>query len=147
MNPQNKTTMNFKSLPTTSEQQSQTLLKAGLNPKTADCYIEEDGHTIIARDDYDLGIALDYRNLTPSWSLSRLLDMMPFEVPDSKSGYKPHHPELIKRREDYVLSIRRSTADCLVGTHIEDNPIECAVSMIGWLIRKNHFNKEYLKKK
>ena len=72
MNPQNKATMNFKSLPTTSEQQSQTLLKAGLNPKTA---------------------------------------------------------------------------DCLVGTHLEDNPIECAVSMIGWLIRKNHFNKEYLKKK
>ena len=139
--------MKFNLLPTTIVEQSNRLLEYGVKPETADCYIEEDGHTIIARDDYDLEIALDYRNLTPSWSLSRLLDMMPFEVPDPKSGYKPHHPELIKRREDYVLSIRRSTADCLVGTYIEDNPIECAVSMIGWLIRKNHFNKEYLKKK
>ena len=145
MKQQSRIIMNFKSLPTTNEQQSKLLLKAGLKPKTADCYIEEDGHVIIARDDYDLEIAIDYRNLTPSWSLSRLLEMLPFEVPDPKPGYKPHHPELIKHRNGYNFSIRRYTADCLVGTHIEDNPIECCISMIGWLIREKRFDKEYLK--
>lgn len=139
--------MNFKSLPTTSEQQSQTLLKAGLNPKTADCYIEEDGHTIIARDDYDLEIALDYRNLTPSWSLSRLLDMMPFEVLDSRPGQEPYNFELIKRCKGYILSIRRYAVDRLVETRIESCPIECCISIMDWLIQNKRFNKEYLKKK
>ncbi len=81
----------------------------------------------------------------PAWSLSRLLEMLPNEVPDPKSGFEAHHPELIKHASGYNLSIRRYTADCLVGTHIEDTPIECCVSMIEWLIKNHHFNKEYLK--
>ena len=71
--------------------------------------------------------------------------MMPNEIPDPKPGFKSHHPELIKHSSGYNLSIRRYTADCLVGTHIEEIPIECCVSMIDWLIQNRHFNKEYLK--
>lgn len=81
----------------------------------------------------------------PAWSLSRLLEMLPNEVPDPKPGFEAHHPELIKHAFGYNLSIRRYTAYCLVGTHIEDTPIECCVSMIEWLIKNHHFNKEYLK--
>lgn len=81
----------------------------------------------------------------PAWSLARLIEMFPVEVPDPKSGFGPHHPELIKHELGYNLSIRRSTADCLVGTHIENNPIECCVSMIQWLIKHKCFDKEYLK--
>ena len=81
----------------------------------------------------------------PAWSLSRLLEMLPNEVPDPKPGFEAHHPELIKHALGYNLSIRRYTADCLVGTHIEDTPIECCVSMIEWLIKNHLFNKEYLK--
>lgn len=81
----------------------------------------------------------------PAWSLSRLLEMLPNEVPDPKPGFEAHHPELIKHALGYNLSIRRYTADCLVGTHIEDTPIECCVSMIEWLTKNHHFNKEYLK--
>lgn len=81
----------------------------------------------------------------PAWSLSRLISMLPTSVPDPKPGFKPHHPELIKHESGYNLSIRRYTADCLVGTHIEKDPIGCCVSMIDWLIKNNHFNKEYLK--
>ena len=32
----------------------------------------------------------------PAWSLSRLLEMLPNEVPDPKPGFEAHHPELIK---------------------------------------------------
>ena len=81
----------------------------------------------------------------PAWSLSRLIEMLPVEVPDPKPGFEPHHPELIKHELGYKLSIRRSTADCLVGTHIEDDPIECCVSMIHWLVKHKHFNNKFLK--
>lgn len=81
----------------------------------------------------------------PAWSLARLIEMLPVEVPDPKSGFEPHHPELIKHELGYSLSIRRSTADCLVGTHIENDPIECCVSMIHWLIKHKCLDKEYLK--
>lgn len=145
MNPQSKTTMNFKSLPTTSEQQSQTLLKAGLNPKTADCYIEEDGHTIIARDDYDLEIALDYRNLTPSWSLSRLLEILP--------------PLIYVESKDYELNI---SGEFIAYSHYLNGEwqgslklmrkpgdmMSSAVTMLVNLIYEGKYiNKEYLKKK
>lgn len=85
------------------------------------------------------------RDIIPAWSLARLIEMFPVEVPDPKSGFGPHHPELIKHELGYNLSIRRSTADCLVGTHIENDPIECCVSMIQWLIKHKCFDKEYLK--
>lgn len=145
MNPQSKTTMNFKSLPTTSEQQSQTLLKAGLNPKTADCYIEEDGHTIIARDDYDLEIALDYRNLTPSWSLSRLLEILP--------------PLIYVESKDYELNI---SGEFIAYSHYLNGEwqgslklmrkpgdmMSSAVTMLANLIYEGKYiNKEYLKTK
>lgn len=81
----------------------------------------------------------------PAWSLARLIEMLPVEVPDPKSGFEPHHPELIKHELGYNFSIRRSTADCLVGTHIENDPIECCVSMIHWLIKHKCLDKEYLK--
>lgn len=139
--------MKFNLLPTTTVEQSNRLLEYGVKPETADGYYEEDGHVIIARDDYDLEVALHYRHLPPAWSLSRLIEMFSREVPDKKDGFEPHHPELIIHNSGYNLSIRRSTADCRVGTHIEQSPVECCVSMISWLIRNGYFNKEYLKSK
>lgn len=81
-------TMKFKSNPTTNEAQSFMLCNAGLNPETADCYIEEDGHVVIARDEYDLDIALNLRRLSPAWSLSRLLDILPDEIYVNDKDYK-----------------------------------------------------------
>lgn len=81
----------------------------------------------------------------PAWSLSRLLELLPVVVPDPKLGFKPHHPELIIHEKGYNISIRRYAADCLVGTHIEDSPIDCCVSIIEWIIKNKLFNKEYLK--
>ena len=133
----------------TTREQSERLLTMGVKPETADMYAKFDGnpycitYTLKVKDVW-VPVTLkedDY----PTWSLSRLISMLPTSVPDPKPGFKPHHPELIKHESGYNLSIRRYTADCLVGTHIEKDPIECCVSMIDWLIKNNHFNKEYLK--
>lgn len=84
-------------------------------------------------------------NDIPAWSLSRLLEMLPNEILGPKHRFKAHNPKLIKQTLGYNLSIRRDTTDCLAETQIENTPIECCVSMIEWLIKNHHFNKEYLK--
>lgn len=68
--------MIFPSSPATNAEQSSQLLAVGLSPWTADCYIEEDGHVIVARDDYDLEIAIKLRRLPPAWTLHRLVSLM-----------------------------------------------------------------------
>lgn len=133
----------------TTRDQSQRLIAFGLKPETADMYWSYDWnlylitYTLKAVDKL-VPVSLKEDDI-PAWSLSRLIEMLPSETPDPKPGYDPHHPELIKHESGYNLSIRRYTADCLVGTHIENDPIECCVSMIEWLIQKGHFDKEYLK--
>lgn len=131
----------------TTREQSERLLTMGVKPKTADVYLKFDGNPYFIT--YTLKVREAHSKMGeddfPAWSLSRLISMLPDEIPDPKPGFPPHHPELIKHKSGYNLSIRRYTADCLVGTHIENDPIECCVSMIEWLIKNNHFNKEYLK--
>lgn len=164
--------MEFKSQICTTREQSERLLALGLKPETADM-VYHYTKSKISTLEWELQTKpptlrgkfwtseritkLTRRGETgeevfdklwgkdvPAWSLSRLLELLPTEIPDPKSGFKPHHPELIKEKQGYVLSIRRYTADCLVGTYIEDDPIECCVSMIGWLIRHGYFDEQYL---
>ena len=134
----------FKLRIATNREQSKRLLSLGLKPETADCHIEI---TPTGIDNIHITQCYHYlmKNTVPAWSLSRLLELLPVEVPDPKIGFGPHHPELIIHEKGYNISIRRYSADCLVGTYIEDNPIECCVSIIEWLIKKKSFNKEYLK--
>ena len=147
--------MEFNSKIATTKEQSERLLALGLKPETADMYLEkcrlpEAGdyylHTLPNNVDakHWFSVRMNH-DIIPAWSLSRLLELLPVEVPDPKPGFEPHHPELIINPFGYIVSIRRATADCLIGTHIEGSPIECCVSMIGWLIKNKHFNKEYLK--
>lgn len=141
--------MEFKSQIATTREQSDKLLALGVKPETADMYLKYDGnsffitYTLTAKDKL-VPYTLKEEDI-PTWSLSRLLELLPVEVPDSKSGFESHHPELIIHEKGYNISIRRYTADCLVGTHIEDSPINCCVSIIEWLIKNKLFNKEYLK--
>lgn len=150
----------FKSQICTTREQSQRLLGMRLKPETADMvycftesYYESAQWTLmleppaifnrfgtISKEEFDKLFGKDM----PAWSLSRLLEMLPNEVQDTRGFGGSHHPELIKHSSGYVLSIRRHTANCLVGTHIEETPIECCISMIEWLIKHNHFNKDFL---
>lgn len=140
----------------TTREQSQRLITLGLKPETADMHYSEMPTIDAITDEVCNGINNDetesvlmpgrgFYTSFPAWSLSRLIEMLPSEIPDPRPGYDPHHPELIKHESGYNLSIRRYTADCLVGPHIENDPIECCISMIEWLIQKGHFDKEYSK--
>ena len=122
----------------TNKEQSERLLALGLKPETADMQYNRDGELNILTEH-------NFNVFKPAWSLPRLLKMLPGNIEDKRPGFPPYHPELIKYDDGYVISIRRHTADCLVGTHIENDPIECCVSMIDWLIQNGYFNKEYLK--
>lgn len=139
----------------TTKEQSLRLLFLGLNPGTADMYLEKSSlpeageyyiHVLTRDIDADNWfLARMNRDIIPAWSLSRLLEMLPEYIQDKRPGFLPYHSELIKYDDGYVISIRRHTADCLVGTHIENDPIECCVSMIDWLIQNGYSNKKYLK--
>lgn len=147
--------MEFNSKIATTKEQSQRLLALGLKAETADMYLEK--CRLPEAGDYYLhtlpdGIDVKHwfsarmnRDIIPAWSLSRLWELLPVEVPDPKPEFRPHHPVLIKDKPGHVVSIRRHTADCLVGTYRESNPIECCVLIIDWLIKNKHFNKEYIK--
>lgn len=147
--------MEFKSQIATTREQSIKLLALGLKPETADMYISkcrlpEGGdyylYPLISNIDAQHWFSSRInRDIIPAWSLSRLLELLPVVVPDPKLGFEPHHPELIIHEKGYNISIRRYTADCLVGTHIEDSPIDCCISIIEWIIKNKLFNKEYLK--
>lgn len=147
--------MNFKNNICTTKEQSCRLLSLGLQPGTADMYLEKS--SLPEAGDYYIhaitkGIDTNHwfsarmnRDIIPAWSLSRLLEMMPEYIADKRPGFPPYHTELIKHDSGYVISIRRYTSDCLVGTYIEESPIECCVSMIDWLVRNKHFDVNYLK--
>lgn len=164
--------MEFESQICTTREQSQRLLDMGLKPETADMsyhftnsrvesmqwelqtkpptlrgkFWTEERIARLARRGESGEEVFDklWGKDVPAWSLSRLMDIMPNEVFENKNPGKPHHPELIKGIFGYKLTIRRYTADCLVGTFMENTPIECCVSMIKWLIENNKFNNDYL---
>lgn len=135
--------MEFKSQIATTQEQSIKLIAFGLKPETADmCY---NGYFESLPLEINRNNAIQDDQYIPAWSLSRLLELLPVVVSDPKLGFEPHHPELIIHEKGYNISIRRYAADCLVGTYIENSPIDCCVSIIEWIIKNKLFNKEYLK--
>lgn len=113
--------MEFNSKIATTKEQSERLLALGLKPETADCYLLQinDGdwenyETQAFASFMDREKMLTMGSIFPAWSLSRLLELLPVEVPDPKPGFEPHHPELIINPFGYIVSIRRATADCLI---------------------------------
>ena len=128
--------MNFKTPISTTREQSERLLALGVKPETADMgyvrnypiFLDEPVHEIPDKDKEDVCL---------SWSLARLLEMMPIEIEnDYCSAVLQITNPIIKywcfsEEESYVMFNR---------TDIFDNAIEC----IGWLIQNGYFNKEYL---
>nr|DAL63003.1 MAG TPA_asm: hypothetical protein [Caudoviricetes sp.] len=137
--------MKFNNKPTTNAAHAFMLLNAGLNPKTADCYIEEDGHVIIARDDWDLDIALDMRRLSPAWSLSRLLEILPDEIYDSSKCYK----RILC--DDFISYTRCENGEwrgTLKSIRAHSFTISAVVTMLVSLISEGKYiNEEYIIKK
>lgn len=108
--------MEFNTQTCTSKEESKRLIDLGLNPNTADM------HHYRWSEGYWVIESCPPRgsnsNFIPAWSLHRLIYMLPNDI-EWMWGY-------IFSDKDYIY----------------DNIIDC----IEWLIIKNYFNKEYLKK-
>lgn len=134
--------MNFNSQIATTREQSEQLLALGLKPETADCFLLQinDGDW----DNYETQAFASYMNrekmltmesIFPSWSLSRLLEMMPLFF------RKVIHIQIMPPVVSYWDAGLREFARVYDSSDIYEN----IISMIAWLISNGHFNKDYLK--
>lgn len=147
--------MEFNTEICTNKEQSKRLIDLGLNPNTSDMhhYRWSEGYWDIQ----NCPPRGSNSNFIPAWSLHRLIAMLPDEV--------KMLPEVIKNIPDETKKLSMATTiNCFVpkltknyvfytdwcgwtkifneNDNMYDNIIDC----IEWLIKENHFNKEYLKK-
>lgn len=123
--------MNFKNNISTTREQSRRLLALGVKPETADMhYTSIPTFELKVSANIFLFLGSPGNGDTPSWSLARLLEMMPeiageltFKVLPPMVGY-------------FSSDTGRFCAD----TDIFNN----CVDMIEWLIKGRHFNQDYL---
>lgn len=130
--------MNFKTPISTTREQSERLLAMGMKPETADCYIEcspSGKDFMYIRQTYNEDI-FKRSNVIPSWSLARLLEMMPQYIDKREEVLLMIEPPLIV----YYDTLYKGKQHFTTYPDIFDN----CISMIDWLIRNGHFKKEYL---
>ena len=135
----------------TTIEQSKRLLELGLNADTSDmCWLakklwgddveipEEDRSYILSTDKDDSFCSRYDVDCIPSWSLHRLIAMLPdffsnlgrqFNLKMDKCFLR----HCTARNDEYIYFQQKDT--------LYDNIIDC----IEWLIKENHINKEYLK--
>lgn len=122
--------LKFNSQICTSVEQSQRLLELGLKPETSDMYI------------YDYVIFAGEGSIDdiPSWSLHRLIEILPCDIKPRNCYYSLTFDKNIVQYErcEYGIEVLKSFSDSI---NIYDNIIDC----IAWLIKETLFNKEYLK--
>ena len=109
----------------TSIEQSERLVKLGLDKSTADMHYFSDGYNLTRLDiGYDKDNAKFYRGTKnkyiPAWSLTALLELMP-----------NNFIELTKDGGMYRIKAEQKYYSCLV-----ENPIDAAFEMIVYLIEK-----------
>lgn len=128
----------------TTVEQSNRLISLGIDLSTSDCHHwESEGKVYTYIGEYP---KLDGQRLletTPAWSLHRLIKMLPYYISLAKGDNR--YISICKDSVHYVTfdndENREITFnDEIVGANIYDNIIDC----IEWLIKEEHFNKEYL---
>lgn len=131
--------MNFKNQISTTCEQSERLLALGVKPETADMNFYKGYLYLIPYPSIDqeglVPIKLRENDL-PSWSLSRLLEMMPQYIDEKEEVLLMIDPPIVS----YYDTKYRGQHHFTTSPNIFDN----CVAMIDWLIRNGHFNKEYL---
>ena len=130
--------MNFKTPISTTREQSERLLTLDVRPETADCYIEcapSGKDFTYIRQTYNEDI-FKRSNVIPSWSLARLLEMMPKYIDEREEVLLMIEPPLIF----YYDTRYKGQQHFTTNPNIFDN----CIAMIDWLIRNGYFNKEYL---
>lgn len=135
----------------TTIEQSKRLLELGLDADTSDmCWLakklwgddveipEEDRSYILSTDKDDSFCSRYDVDCVPSWSLHRLIAMLPLEIEDdysTESFLKIEGSNIVYKEEDIFIY------NSFEKDNIYDNIIDC----IEWLIQDVYFNKEYLK--
>ena len=127
--------MNIKSQISTTREQSQRLLDLGLNPATADMILSPEDHPMCTPYSTEMPSAYKIRCI-PSWSLSRLLEMMPQYIDEMEEVLLMIEPPLVI----YYDTLYKGQRHFTTNPNLFDN----CIAMIGWLIRNDFFNKEYL---
>ena len=137
-----ETKFNFNSQICTTKEQSELLLALGLNKETADMCYPHFAKT------YPIPLVDDILTADdiPSWSLERLIEMLPNLIPISEDLPTFYHfafLDLSKESvnyywEDYDIEYR-----ALVGFSGKGF-FSAVVDATEWLIKEGYFNKEYL---
>ena len=139
-------TMNFKNNISTTPEQSKRLLALGVKPETADMHytsiptLKADTLQVSASIFLDLGAPGD--GDVPSWSLSRLLEMMPKVITTDIAEYHlmatPFRLLYVNMLHDEIISIIESVEIT------QDGLFEGIIDMIGQLVKDGYFNEDYL---
>ena len=122
----------------TNKEQSSRLLEAGVNPKTADMYLDE----------FECPVAFEYRRIEghvgqdmafPAWSLSKLIDMIPDQI--ECEGYNYY---LFVLPRDKEFTIKYSAGSNLAQSYCRESLFDAITEMIEWLIKEGYLDKKYL---
>lgn len=122
----------------TTKEQSSRLLEAGVNPKTADMYLDE----------FECPVAFGYGRVElyvdkdmafPAWSLSKMIGMMPDQV--ECEGYNYY---LFMLPRDKEFTIKYSAGSNLAQSYCRESLFDAIAEMIEWLIKEGCLDKKYL---
>lgn len=121
--------MKFTSQICTTKEQSERLLALGLKKKTADCHFEGRKNRY---EEWEVAVmgGCYYSRDFPAWSLHRLIEMC--------------------NKTQFGMTIGIYNDEVTVDGdlfEVYDNTYDNLISVIEWLIKLGHFNKEYLEEK
>ena len=139
-----ETKFNFKSQICTSRFQSELLLSLGLKKETADCALlplTDKVTSVLVKPS-----TIDIKNTIPSWSLGRLLEMLPSPIPISEDLPTFHHYaylDLSKVSVHYYWE-NYDGAERALASFCSNDFFAAVVDATEWLIKEGNFPKEYL---
>lgn len=146
--------MDFKSQIGTNINQSRKLLELGLKPGTADMYLEKSNtpeygeyhlHTICEGIDPEHWFSVRMnRDITPAWSLDRLLELIPKSI---KQRHRPNADFDMHSDGQYWFISYEELGYDVKHQEMRHKSFDAVICMIEWLIHNNHLNPEYLKDK
>ena len=126
-----KTKFNFNSQISTTREQSERLLALGLKKETADMKHIPYSSDVVPKQ-YDDNFGFNDSEYVPAWSLGRLIEMMPLDVFDNCFTLMKNYPN------GYSVEYDDSSY------YHKENIYDTIIEGIEHLIKKGHFNKEYL---
>lgn len=146
--------MDFKSQIGTNINQSRKLLELGLKPGTADMYLEKSKtpeygeyhlHTICEGIDSEHWFSVRMnRDITPAWSLDRLLELIPKSI---KQRNRPNADFHMNSDGQYWFVSYDELGYDVKCQEMKPKSFDAVICMIEWLIHNNHLNTKYLKDK